>query len=99
METLSLTGGSYSAAIVGHTKIGEYDAVVTCIGGRAWTTSIKQVGVEEGDPFVERVQVDDLLRQSDNNDPEEDLVGLGIRFDGETVERWSDRNDLLGETY
>lgn len=99
VESQSVVGGRFSAAIVGHTKVGEYDAFLTCIGGRAWMTSTKQVGFEENDRFLEGFPLDDLWVPSDTHDPDVECVGLDIRLEGETLKRWIDRNDLLGETY
>lgn len=97
-ESISLADGSCSAAIVGHTKVGQYDAVVTCIGGRAWTTSMKQVGVEVDDRLVKGIRRD-IGRRTGRESPDVDLAGLGIHFDGGRLKRWPDRNELLGETY
>lgn len=99
VESQSVVVGRFSAAIVGHTKVGEYDAVLTCIGGRAWVTSTKQVGFEEDDRFLEGFQLEDLWGPSNNHDPNVELVGLDPCLDEGTLKRWLDRNELLGETY
>lgn len=99
LESQSVAGGTFSTTIVGHTKVGEYDAVLTRIGGRARTVSIKEAGFEGADFFLGGLRLDDLWSFSGNDVPEEGLVGLGIGFDGETLERQPDQNNLLGETY
>lgn len=99
LKSQSVAGGTFSAAIVGHTKVGECDAVLTRIGGRAWAVSIKDVGFGEDDPFLEGLRLDDLWSSSGSDIPEEGLVGLGIGLDGETLGRRPDQNSLLGETY
>lgn len=55
----SIIGTEFECHIRGTTKVGDYDAVLPTIKGRAWITSFKQVVLDSTDPFPEGFRVGD----------------------------------------
>lgn len=61
-ETLrhrSIIGTEFVCRITGTTKVGEYEAVLPSVKGRAWITSFKQIVLDATDPFPEGFRVGD----------------------------------------
>jgi len=48
-------GTTFEAALVGKTRIGKFNAMITRINGRAWITGIQQFVLDKTDPFKEGV--------------------------------------------
>lgn len=99
LRSVSVTGGQLFAFIAGQTKLGVYDAILPHILGRAWTTSMKQIGVEEDDTFPTGFRLDDLWGRHELDEHSAEPVGLGVLFGGKDLKHFPDRNDQLGETY
>jgi len=55
----SIIGTEFVNHIRGTTKVGEYDAVLPTVKGRAWITSYKQVVLDPSDPFPQGFRVGD----------------------------------------
>ena len=47
----SICDTHFDSRIIGKTKVGAYDAVVTTVAGQAWITSIGQYGLDPTDPY------------------------------------------------
>ncbi|MFD2757908.1 proline racemase family protein [Gulosibacter faecalis] len=47
----SFIGSKFTGRLIGQTKVGEYDAVIPTITGRAWVTGIGQYLLDPTDPF------------------------------------------------
>ncbi len=47
----SVIGSKFLGRIVGKTRVGDYDAVIPAVSGRAWITHISQHGLDPSDPF------------------------------------------------
>lgn len=56
---VSVTGTQFESHIRATTKVGEYDAVLPTVKGRAWITSFKQVVLDASDPFPMGFRVGD----------------------------------------
>lgn len=97
LGSFSVIGSRLLARVVGHTKVGEYDAVRTLVACRAWMTSTKQIGFEEDDRFLRGFRLGDLWRPSDAHEPAQEPVGMGLQLDGEVLK--PDEYNRLGETY
>ncbi|KAB2570122.1 putative hydroxyproline epimerase [Lasiodiplodia theobromae] len=68
-ETLrhrSIIGTEFVCRITGTTKVGEYDAVLPTVKGRAWITSFKQIVLDSTDPFPEGFRVGDQWHMVDD---------------------------------
>ncbi|KAJ4002805.1 hypothetical protein NW752_009460 [Fusarium irregulare] len=55
----SIIGTEFTSHIRGATQVGEYQAVLPTIQGRAWITSYKQIVLDPSDPFPTGFQVGD----------------------------------------
>ncbi|KAH8806167.1 proline racemase [Xylogone sp. PMI_703] len=55
----SITGTSFTCHIRGTTKVGQYDAVLPTVKGRAWITAFKQIVLDPTDPFPTGFRVGD----------------------------------------
>lgn len=55
----NITGTEFHARIRGTCKVGNYNAVLPSVKGRAWITSFKQVVLDPSDPFPEGFRVSD----------------------------------------
>ena len=55
----SIIGTEFISHIRGITQVGEYQAVLPTVAGRAWITSFKQVVLDSTDPFPEGFRVGD----------------------------------------
>ncbi|KAK7403415.1 hypothetical protein QQX98_010828 [Neonectria punicea] len=55
----SIIGTEFETHIRGTTKVGEYDAVLPTVKGRAWITSYKQIVLDPTDPYPEGFRVGD----------------------------------------
>ncbi|CAI7652271.1 unnamed protein product [Penicillium palitans] len=62
----SIIGTEFTSHIRGTTQIGEYQAVLPTVAGRAWITSFKQVVLDSSDPFPEGFRVGDQWRMAPN---------------------------------
>lgn len=60
----SIIGTEFTSHIRGTTQVGEYQAVLPTVAGRAWITSFKQVVLDSSDPFPEGFRVGDQWRIS-----------------------------------
>lgn len=49
----SFIGSKFTGRLIAETKVGEYDAVIPTITGRAWVTGIGQYLLDPSDPFPE----------------------------------------------
>jgi proline racemase len=49
----SFIGSQFTGRLIAETKVGEYDAVIPTITGRAWVTGIGQYLLDPSDPFPE----------------------------------------------
>jgi proline racemase len=49
----SVIGTQFDSRVVGTTTVGDYDAVVPSVSGRAWITSFNQLVLDPSDPFQE----------------------------------------------
>jgi proline racemase len=49
----SIIGTTFTGKVLGETKVGDYDAVIPEVSGRAFITGFNQWVVEEGDPIAE----------------------------------------------
>jgi proline racemase len=56
----SIIGTEFQCSILGTTKVGEYEAILPRVKGRAWITGYKQVLVDAGDPFPVGFRVGDV---------------------------------------
>lgn len=56
----SIIGTEFQCSITGTTKVGNYDAVLPRVRGRAWITGYRQVVVDEEDPFPLGFRVGDV---------------------------------------
>ncbi|KAL8864612.1 MAG: hypothetical protein Q9174_007287 [Haloplaca sp. 1 TL-2023] len=64
----SIIGTEFVTHIRGTTKVGQYDAVLPTVKGRAWITSFKEIVLDPSDPFPEGFRVGDQWQMS--TDPE-----------------------------
>lgn len=55
----SIIGTQFVCHIRGTTKVGDYEAVIPAVKGRAWITGFKQVVLDSSDPFPEGFRVGD----------------------------------------
>lgn len=55
----SIIGTEFVNCIKGTTKVGEYDAILPTVQGRAWITSYKQIVLDPEDPFPTGFRVGD----------------------------------------
>ncbi|KAL6853052.1 hypothetical protein ACO1O0_007604 [Amphichorda felina] len=55
----SIIGTEFETHIRGATKVGEYDAVLPTVKGRAWITSYKQIVLDPEDPYPNGFRVGD----------------------------------------
>lgn len=55
----SIIGTQFECSILGTAEVGEHDAVLPRVKGRAWITSYKQVVLDPTDPFPEGFRVGD----------------------------------------
>ena len=55
----SIIGSRFATRIVGATRVGELEAVLPTITGRAWIYSTGQYGVDQSDPFPEGFTLSD----------------------------------------
>ena len=55
-----ILGTTFTGRLVRKTKVGNYDAVVPTITGRAWITGFAQYVVDDGDPFPEGFTIGDI---------------------------------------
>ena len=55
-----ILGTTFTGRLVEHSRVGNYDAVVPTISGRAWITGFAEYVVEESDPFPEGFTVQDI---------------------------------------
>lgn len=65
----SIIGTEFVNHIRGTTKVGEYDAVLPNVKGRAWITGTKQVMLDPSDPFPEGFRVGDQWHISVDPEP------------------------------
>lgn len=56
----SLIGTKFEAHILGSDNVGDYDAVIPSVTGRAWLTGTQQIGVDPTDPFPNGFSLDTL---------------------------------------
>jgi proline racemase len=47
----SIIGTEFECSVLGTTKVGKYDAVLTRVKGRAWLTGFRQTMLDSSDPF------------------------------------------------
>lgn len=62
----SIIGTEFISRIRGTTQVGEYQAVLPTVAGRAWITSFKQVVLDSTDPFPEGFRVGDQWKMIPN---------------------------------
>ena len=55
-----ILGTTFTGRLVRKTKVGNYDAVVPTITGRAWITGFAQYVVDDSDPFPEGFTIGDI---------------------------------------
>ena len=55
-----ILGTTFTGRLIRKTKVGNYDAVVPTITGRAWITGFAQYVVDESDPFPEGYTLGDI---------------------------------------
>jgi proline racemase len=55
-----ILGTTFTGRLVRETKVGNYDAVVPTITGRAWITGLAQYVLDDSDPFPEGFVVGDI---------------------------------------
>ena len=55
-----ILGTTFTGRLVRKTKVGNFDAVVPTISGRAWITGFAQYVVDENDPFPEGFTIGDI---------------------------------------
>lgn len=55
----SAVGSRFVSSVVNTTRVGEYDAIIPSVSGRAWITHISQHGLDPTDPFPEGYTVPD----------------------------------------
>ena len=55
-----ILGTTFTGRLVRKTKVGDYDAVVPTITGRAWITGFAQYVVDDSDPFPEGFTIGDI---------------------------------------
>lgn len=60
LRNKNFLGIIYTGEVADETKIGEYNAIVPAISGRAWITSYNNVVLEDDDPFPNGFTVGDL---------------------------------------
>lgn len=51
LENESWIGSRFAGRIIGHTKVGDFDAIIPTITGRAWITGTAQWRLDPSDPF------------------------------------------------
>jgi proline racemase len=56
----SIIGTEFQCSILGTTKVGEYEAILPRVKGRAWVTGYRQVLLDAGDPFPVGFRVGDV---------------------------------------
>ena len=61
----SIIGTEFQSSILGTTKVGEYEAVLTRVKGRGWITGYRQVLLDAGDPFLVGFRVGDVWGMED----------------------------------
>jgi proline racemase len=62
----SIIGTEFTSRIRGTTQVGEYQAVLPTVAGRAWITSFKQIVLDSTDPFPEGFRVGDQWKMIPN---------------------------------
>jgi proline racemase len=55
----SVIGSRFTARVTARTRMGDYDAVVPSVAGRAWLTHISQHGLDPTDPFQQGFTLSD----------------------------------------
>ena len=56
----SIVGTQFQCSILGTTKVGDHEAILPRVKGRAWITGYRQVLVDNGDPFPVGFRVGDV---------------------------------------
>jgi trans-L-3-hydroxyproline dehydratase len=59
LRARSLIGGQFEGRIVGHTKVGNLDAILPEISGRAWITGVHQHMLDPADPWPQGYRLSD----------------------------------------
>lgn len=62
----SIIGTEFTSHIRGITQVGEYQAVLPTVAGRAWITSFKQIVLDSTDPFPQGFRVGDQWKMIPN---------------------------------
>ena len=55
-----ILGTTFTGRLVRETKVGNFDAVIPTITGRAWITGVAQYVLDDSDPFPEGFVVGDI---------------------------------------